>query len=288
MCGRHFSQFAEQKGAQLVSVGGALASHSINLRDSGAWQQVLSSVSPDYVLHMAGTTKGDLTEIREVNVGIATALLSACATSASDLKSILLIGSGAEYGPPEDLPLTESSLCKPGAPYGISKLEQTDLGLKAAHNGLPVTILRPFNILGPGISPRLFLGAMLKQIGDIESGKQSKRLEVGNLDSQRDFIDVRDFCEVVWCLLHEPKAVGEVFNLCSGVPIIMSDLLNTLLELKGLDDVVIEQRKSEPNPHDIPVHFGSNEKLYEYTGFKPNWNYRDSLEHIIEAASFGS
>jgi len=53
--------------------------------------------------------------------------------------------------------------------------------------------LRAFNQLGPGQDPRFVVPSICKQIADAEmAGETVCHLQLGNVDTRRDFLDVRD------------------------------------------------------------------------------------------------
>src|SRR6185437_13750265 len=78
--------------------------------------------------------------------------------------------------------------------YGATKAA-ADLALGSmAEHGLRCVRLRPFNHTGPGQSEQFVVAAFARQIARIAAGLQPPLLEVGNIDTRRDFLDVRDVC----------------------------------------------------------------------------------------------
>ena len=63
-----------------------------------------------------------------------------------------------------------------------------------AGEGLRVLRMRPFNHTGPGQSDAFVVPAFARQVARIAAGLQPPVLQVGALDPQRDFLDVRDVC----------------------------------------------------------------------------------------------
>ena len=124
-------------------------------------------------------------------------------------------------------PLDETAPPAPMNGYAATKAA-ADLALGAmANDGLRVVRLRLFNHTGPGQSDEFVLPAFARQIALIEAGRQVSPLQVGRLDSMRDFLDVRDVCSAyVACLRHDADlAPDAVLHLASGVPRPIGDIL---------------------------------------------------------------
>src|SRR2546423_2806225 len=100
----------------------------------------------------------------------------------------------------------------------MSKFMQTLLGISAASTGSqPIVIARPFNIIGVGMPEHLALASFALQIREIKAGSRPPVIEVGELKSARDFIDVEDVVELYWKLISNDKAYGQIFNVCTGI-----------------------------------------------------------------------
>ena len=112
-----------------------------------AFQQLLRSETPDYVVHCAGAASvgasfANPNQDLASNV-ILTRNLYACIALASPQTRVLFMSSAAVYGQPEQLPITESTPCKPISPYGTHKLRCEEVGHWFSENhGLQITNLR--------------------------------------------------------------------------------------------------------------------------------------------------
>ena len=161
------------------------------------WLDLLRRVRPDLVFHLAGIQQGEAKDIYRTNVMGAVHLLEAVRQECHSSR-VLLVGSAAEYGlvGKNELPVTESTPCKPQGPYGLSKYASTLAGLDWSRQfGMKVVIARPFNIIGAGISPNLFAGALLARAREALATQGDPMVKVGNMESQRDFIAVEDVVE---------------------------------------------------------------------------------------------
>lgn len=288
-CGRHLTSFLRDQGVKVhtLSPGDSIAPDHhriIDITDADALARVLKLIQPDYIFHLAGIAcSTDPALFYRVNTQYAACLLYAMERTGLDDRPVLLIGTSAEYGivSKSQLPISEDLPPHPYNHYGISKLAQTFEGLAASRSGRPVVIVRPFNIIGRGMPEYLVVQSFAKQIIRIMEGQIAPVIEVGNLRSSRDFIDVSDVVRIYWQIIQKPAAYGEIINICSGRPVIMDELLSKLIELSGIS---IEAR---PNPSyfkpiDIPEHYGSTEKLQRIIGFASGVSLDVSLRCILK------
>jgi GDP-4-dehydro-6-deoxy-D-mannose reductase len=288
-CGRHLASYLT---AQAVEVYG-ISRVSFSPREYRLPEPLSVSTlcpiilvaRPHYVFHLAGVTAADEpATFYNVNTAYAATLLRALEKSGYHNCPVLLAGSAAEYGEVANkhLPITESQTPRPYSHYGISKLAQTQLGLAEARLTRPVIIVRPFNIIGAHMPAHLVVQSLALQIVDILCGR-SLAVRVGNLQSARDFIDVADVVEFYWRLIQAPAAYGEIFNVCSGIPVKISDLLSKMIELVNAH-IEIEVDPSRFKPVDIPLNYGSPEKLFGFLGCGLKTSLESSLKQILEAA----
>lgn len=116
---------------------------------------------------------------------------------------ILLVGSGEEYGyiRPEQTPVSEQTLLRPGNIYAATKACQNMLGtIYARAYGLNIILVRAFNHIGPEQAPIFVVSDFCRQVALIENQQSPPHIKVGNLNAQRDFTDVRDVVRA-YCLL---------------------------------------------------------------------------------------
>lgn len=290
-CGRPLCDHLRGRGLEVHTLGTRAAAsprhhHVADITDVAALTGILRSVRPDYLFHLAGVARSaDPALFYRVNVQFAVALLEALHASDRHACPVLLMGTGAEYGmvTQEQLPIPEDLPPRPCSHYGISKLAQTLEGLAAAGAGRPVVVVRPFNIIGPGMPDFISLQSFALQIDGIVKGKRPPVLLTGNLDSIRDFVDVRDVVKILWELVRNRSSYGEVVNICSGRGTRLADAVAKLIELSGAA-VRIEQDAARFQPLDCPAHYGSTTKLKRIIGYVPETNLTETLSIILEDA----
>lgn len=258
-----------------------------DLRDPRDVEALLGRVQPDYVFHLAAqsfvpASFQDPWTTLENNIRAELNLLEAVRRSGREVR-VLVVGSNEEYGAPtpEELPQTEDSPLRPNNPYAVSKVTQDFLGLQYyLAYGVPVVRVRPYNHTGPGQSPRFVVPAFAEQIARIEAGLQEPVLKVGNLDSARDFTDVRDIVRAYHLAATKGEA-GEVYNLASGRPLSVRGLLEVLLSYSRAE-IRVERDPSRYRPVDVPVVYGSAEKFRCRTGWEPDIPFEQTLRDVLD------
>ena len=259
--------------------GGRLLDGFVQI-DLGEFAQVvdlLRRVRPDLVFHLAGIHHGEAKDIYRTNVMGAVHLLEAVRLESHSAR-VLFVGSAAEYGlvGKEELPITEDIPCRPQGPYGLSKYASTLAGLNWCRQyGMKIVIARPFNIIGAGMPQSLVVGAILARARKALAQGGNPVVKVGNLDSERDFVAVDDTVDAYVRML-EGNRWGEVFNICSGRPYAVRDVVEMLLSFAPRR-VQFEVDPTLLRSHEGKVIYGSYGKAKEAFGFVPATPLHDAL-----------
>ncbi len=221
-----------------------------DLADRSRVDETIRLLKPELIFHMAGSFSNDFVTDFDNNVLGARHLLDAVVAAELPAR-ILLMGSAAEYGnlDPQQSPVAETQVLRPVSVYGWTKAAQTQLAsLYASTFGLDVIVARTFNLLGRGVSEKLFVGNVQKQIDAVQAGERD-RISIGSLDAERDYIDIADACALYYAIATKGVA-GEVYNVGSGKPVIMRDLLLDMLHHARLDESIVdEEAAGKPTPH---------------------------------------
>jgi nucleoside-diphosphate-sugar epimerase len=270
-CGRHLVRHLEAEGAEVhalsLRVPGGPRLHHVDLEDVSSFRNALIATEPDYLLHLAGvSSSASIADYYRINVTYAARLLDALQELGLRCP-VLLVGSAAEYGPVSaaDVPIHESMPAHPTTHYGISKRAQTELGIAAAHDR-PVVIARAFNIVGPGMPGHLAISSFVAQLAACAAAPASPAvLQVGNLDASRDYLHVDTVVRLYWRLIREPRAHGQIVNVCSGIPVSIRELLDRLIALTGMR-VSIETQATRLKTGDSNLHYGNPDRLRSLAG----------------------
>lgn len=258
-----------------------------DLRDPGFVQETLKKSQADYIFHLAAQSHVPRSwenpwETFEDNLRAEVNILWEVAKDGLAAR-ILIVGSNEEYGwvRPEDLPIKETTPLRPDSPYGVSKVAQDLLGLQYhISHGLEVIRVRPFNHIGPRQREEFVVPTLTKQIVEIEAGLREPVVRVGNLESQRDFTDVRDMVGAYYLAITQGQA-GEVYNIGSGVARSVREVLKGLLALTK-EEIAVAVDQARLRPSDIPVSFCDASKFRKHTGWGPSIPFEKSLEDTLE------
>lgn len=254
-----------------------------DISDAAAVDKLIKQTSPDCIIHLAGTFGSkDSLKTYQVNTLSAAAILEAVCRHVPG-SVVITAGSAAEYGKVHEsrLPIGENCPCEPVTPYGLSKLLATQISLYYHRAcGLSVTVVRPFQLIGKGMTDRLAPGAFAKQLKDAISS-HADTIKVGNLESCRDFLDVRDAAEAIWMLCQKP-APGEILNLCSGKPTKMADLLRTMIEVAQVRVKIETDPALLRGSADVSVVYGSYKKINNHCKWKPRTNLTQSIREMFD------
>ncbi len=116
-----------------------------------------------------------------------------------------------------------------------------------------------------------------RQIVEIAEGLREPVLRVGNLDSVRDFLDVRDVVDAYWRLL-DRGAPTDVYTVASGRGVRLRSLVDELIALAGVEpEVEIDPKRYRPADHWV----GDASRLRAVTGWEPMVPLRQTLDDLL-------
>ncbi len=179
-----------------------------------------------------------------------------------------IFASSAFVYTPGSQPIKETDPLGSAHPYALSKRlgEVWALSWQAS---LKVFIVRPFNLIGPGMATGLLVPDLLDRI---HRGENPLRMQ--GRDDIRDFLDWRDAVEAYLHLLDLDAPSGSVWNLCSGRPTRVSDLIRALVQAHGLE------RSIQFADSEVAFMVGDPARLRAATGWSPRFNLEDTARAI--------
>ncbi len=263
---------------------------AFDLNDAASVTDLVRSARPSVVFHLAGqafvpqATIDPLDTYATNVIGTARIVEAIRALPAGAWPRLIFSSSGEVYGARSapELPLHESMATAPATPYAASKVAAEAIVLASARTyGFEAIVTRAFNHIGPGQSDRFVVASFAKRLAEIGAGG-APLLPVGNLTSARDFLDVRDVVRA-YADLAERGIAGEVYNVCSGVPTQIRDVLRHLV-IAARVGVEIREDSALVRPVDVPVLYGNNGKLRAATGWEPSIALPQSLRDVYAAA----
>ncbi|WGK62551.1 GDP-mannose 4,6-dehydratase [Halopseudomonas sp. SMJS2] len=264
-----------------------VAAPSHDLLDTNSLDAWVSATRPDAVIHLAGQTfvpEAFRNPARTLQINLRGTLNLLQALKRNDFQgTFLYVSSGDVYGQvtAEQLPIDETLLPKPRNPYAVSKLAAENLCLQWSFSepDWRIVIARPFNHIGPGQAADFLVPDMARQLIRIRKGLQLPRLQVGDVDVSRDFLDVRDVVRAYFHLLEKGQS-GEIYNVCSGVERDIRELIMQMASLAEVE-ITLEQHPDRLRRAEQRRVAGSGEKLRAQTNWQPIITTTTTLHDVL-------
>lgn len=277
---------------ELRSAGHTVLATDINAADGGAELDVTSlediagllrRYRPQGCIHLAAMafvprSWEDAAETCRVNI-IGTLRVLDAWREFDRTARVLVVSTSQIYGAGDrSAAITEDEPSRPRNPYAASKAAAEQVALQyARHFSQNITVARPDNHTGPGQDPHFVCSSFARQLAEIRTGGRRPGLAVGNLDSLRDFSDVRDVVRAYRLLLEKGRG-GEAYNVASGVRRPVSAVLDDLCAISGLQpEITVDPDLYRPT---TALPRLDTAKLRRETGWEPNITIEQTLEEL--------
>jgi GDP-4-dehydro-6-deoxy-D-mannose reductase len=258
------------------------------MRDEHSLYEAVKEVEPHFIFHLAAQSFVPTSWIAPsdtmVTNAVGTLNLFEAVRKVDIDPTIQIAGSSEEYGLvlPDEVPIKETNPLRPLSPYGVSKVAADKLGFQYHKSyGMKIVVTRSFNHTGPRRGEVFVTSNFAKQIVEIEKGVRKPEIWVGNLEAQRDFSDVRDVVKAYW-LAATKCDFGDVYNICSGTPRVIKDVLDLLLKKSNVKDIKLENDPLRMRPSDVMVLHGDCTKIMEKTGWKPEIPFDKTMNDLMD------
>ncbi len=297
MIGKHLAKLLQEEGCEVFGISRATsASRYIqkdesythfkgDIMDKNFLREVWEKVKPDLVYHLAAQAyNGESWKAEDttyqLNIEGSRNVFNVC-REYSPKARIIPACSSAEYGivPENMIPINEDSIqLKPITSYGVSK-SAMEMMARQYHLNYDMDFVFPrlFIHLGPDHPPVTAIQNFASQIAAIKLNLQSPIIKVGNLETARDFVDVRDGVKALW-LLAQKGVSGEVYNICTGKAYTMKESLGYLIKMSGVD-ISVETDKNLFRPSDEKILLGDATKI-NLLGWKAEIPFQQTLTDI--------
>ncbi|MGZ4678966.1 MAG: NAD-dependent epimerase/dehydratase family protein [Ilumatobacteraceae bacterium] len=216
-------------------------SHELDLLSSspGSLADLVDRVAPYAVVNCTGLAFGEPADLKVANVYVVMRLIA----ELEECKGVHLVhlGSAAEYGrSTHNRPVSETTPAIPQSDYGITKLMATEQLMRAAaEERISVTVLRVFNPIGR-FSPQTTLPGSAARKMDEALRSDARTINLGPLDSWRDYIDTRDIARAVLAATVSTPRTSSVLNVARGEAVEGTQLIKTLATIAGFEGDVIQ------------------------------------------------
>ena len=271
--GRHFVRSARAAGHDVVP-------STANLLDKAALGDEVRRLAPEAVVHLAAISFvgfADAGAFYQSNVIGTLNLLEALAGLNQPPRSVLLSSSANVYGNCLSSPIKETEPAAPLNHYAMSKLAMEFMS-RTYMDRLPLFFTRPFNYTGPGQSLSFIIPKLVTHFS-----QRKARVELGNVDVEREFNDVRFVCEAYLRLIGCVPS-GDVVNICSGQPITLRAVIELLTRLTG-HEIEVHVNPDFVRANEIHRLCGDSTKLIGMTGHIAMPSLSDTLSWMLSEAT---
>lgn len=251
-----------------------------DLRDHFSVRQVIREVQPEVVMHLAAISPVSYSydhpnEVIETNFIGSVNLAEACRREVPHFRQFLFASTSETYGN-GPVPKTEDTPQNPNSPYAVSKLaaEKYVLYMRDAY-GFPITVLRPFNTYGRKDNTHFVVERILVQM------LSGNSIKLGDPTPIRDLLYIDDHVNAYLSCLGNDKAIGEVFNFCTGQGITILELVDSLKDITGIQEEVVWNTIPK-RPLDIQVLIGDHTKATRILGWRPKVKLEEGLSIIAD------
>lgn len=237
----------------------------------------------DVIINLAGLASvGDSFKVgaaeryQHTNVAVHTTVAQRLRELSKPKTRIIAVSTGAVYDNTQSMPINEDgALIQQGSPYALSKIAMEDALNSLRQKGQDIIVVRPFNHIGPGQLPGFLVPDLAEQL------QKSATIRVGNLDTERDYTDVRDVVRAYVLLATQPKLKHFVYNVCSGQSISGRTMLSLLAKSMNKYDYKIVIDDSKIRPNDPLKVVGDNSRIAKETDWQPTIKLEKTIEDFV-------
>jgi GDP-mannose 4,6-dehydratase len=262
-----------------------------DLLDLASLNTALAKQKPDVIFHLAAQSYVPFS-FNAPAVTLNTNVIGTCnlLEAVKELKLregydplIHICSSSEVYGQVKEYetPIKEDNPFRPASPYAVSKVAEDMLAFQYWISWQIKNIrTRMFTHTGARRGEVFATSTFAKQIAAIEAGLSAPVVKVGNLDSVRTFLDVKDAVKAYWMLVKKCPA-GEVYNIGGVETMTVGDMLQRLLKLSRKKDIRVEVDPERLRPSDVTLQIPCIDKFTAATGWKPEIKFDKTLEDLL-------
>lgn len=239
--------------------------------------RLLDRLEPDAVVNCSGRTSGERDELWRANVEAVAAILEAVRGAAPGAR-VVHLGSAAEYAEVPDRATDEDAPLEAATPYAATKLAAFRLVNDAADSGLDAVTARVFNPIGAGMPSTSLPGRAARLLRDAATARAAV-IELGPLGAVRDYIDLRDVSTAVHTLASEPRLAHRVYNVGTGRPTLVRDLVAMIAERVGFSGEILESAMP-PRPQGVDRQVADARRIRS-TGWRPTVELESSIDALV-------
>ncbi len=280
--------------AQLIQIDrsgnkmGPGETRALDITDSAEIDRLIAAVKPTVLVHLAALSAvpdsiRDPQSTWRVNVMGTLGLVMAVQRHAPDCH-FLYVSSAEVYGQTASSgePVTEEMTLRPVNPYAASKAAADIMVQEASMRGLFATVVRPFNHTGPGQDDRFVIPAFCSQVARIEKGLQPPEMSVGELNDERDFLDVADIVDLYVRIIDYGRRLptGLTLNASSGGARRIGDILD-MIRAASAASISVKVDPLRLRPTRVPRIVGDASRARDILGWAPRKPFEQTLTETL-------
>jgi NDP-hexose 4-ketoreductase len=246
--------------------------------------RLLRRLEPGAIVNCVGRTSGEPAELRRANVDTVAALVEAVRHAVPGSRLVHL-GSAAEYAAVSGEATDERTPLEPGTPYADAKVAASRLVHAAAESGLDAVVARIFNPIGNGMPESSLPGRAARLLRDA-ANDDAPEVELGPLDSVRDYVDLTDVASAVLALALAPRLEHGAYNVGSGRATVVRDLVHMIAERVRFSGAIRETAAASPRSSGVRRQVADIGRLRSL-GWEPTVPLRDSVEALVAGMAEG-
>jgi GDP-4-dehydro-6-deoxy-D-mannose reductase len=194
---------------------------------------------------------------------------------------VIIVSSGAIYDSNQPIPITETGEMGYTSPYAVSKVLTENQAIYYRNRGLDCVVARPFNHIGPGQDKGFILPDFYSRLASLNEGE--KVISVGNVETRRDYTDVRDIVRAYVKIALAPTLQYSTYNICSGKSLSGADIFNELKSAMALTSIDYEIDQSLVRPTDISEIVGDSTRLQAELSWKPEHQIHQTIVDFVNS-----
>lgn len=287
--GKHLARELHSLGVRVIGVG---TDESVDPEISevvGTYHQAdLTQTWPDLsnvkaIIHLAGlAVVGPSYESPQLYINANSAMVTNLCEYYLKQPSkprIVILSSGTVYDASQPMPITEAGELNYASPYAVSKVLNENQAKYYRNRGLDCVVVRPFNHIGPGQVQGFILPDFYERIRNTKENS----ITVGNINTRRDYTDVRDIVRAHASLALAQKLQYDTYNVCSGKSLAGSDILDKLKVAMKRPDITFEIDPTLVRPTDIQEIVGDSSRLRNELQWEPKYTIGQTIADFIDS-----
>ena len=173
------------------------------------------------------------------------------------------------YGVPTEIPISENTRARPNNPYALSKyLAERLCYFYASKYNISTTIIRPFNLYGPGQNEKFLIPSIIKQVIN------SKEISVSDLLPKRDYVFIEDVVDALAATLVKKKNYA-VYNIASGVSYSVKEVIDIIQQIAKTDKKIVSKNAERFN--EIPNTIANIKHSKDELGWYPQYSFTEGI-----------